>query len=287
MRSSFPIDRARPIRMLCVDLDGTLLNDRKQVSEENKRALQKAADRGIEVVIATGRQYRRAREFVAELPIPLTILANNGASVRDPRTHERFGFAPMPPALFHEVLTIAEANRIPPIVHVDLFDEGVDVVYTNLLPSHVLEPYGLTNNTYARLVERFDEEIVANAVSFVFLGTRTETDRWEDLLRSELQGPYALHAMRNLVMVESMLELHAENGTKWHSIERLANERGIPLEQVAAIGDDMNDLGMMQNAGLSIAPANAVKEVQRVSDIVLDRTNDEHAVAAAVECLLS
>lgn len=268
--------------MICLDLDGTLLNDDKMISRENKLAVRRAYDRGLAIVLATGRQYRKAKEFARMLDVPVTIIGNNGTCIRNAVNDQRLHFNPMPRQLLQTVLEYSETFGLTPIVHVDRYEEGTDIVISSELPFEVSRRYGLLQSDWVEVVDVWEDRVLRNAVSMVYFGTRKEIIDWYQTLKRDVIHPHVIHVMENLQNFESMLEILGDTGTKWHGIQLHARAEGIRPEEIMAIGDDSNDLQMLHYAGYSYAPSNATEIVRRKAGIVLDRSNNEHAVAAAI-----
>lgn len=275
------------VKMFCIDLDGTLLTDEKRVSKENKRAIEEAYRAGVEIVIATGRQYRKAKEFAQELEIPVTMIANNGTCIRDITNDRRILLNPMPVDLVEDILRSSRRHRVDPIVHVDQYECGTDIVIPKRLPERTSELYGLQNSDWVKTVDEIDMSDVTNAVSVVYFGNRRELDLWYQTLKEEVDPKHVVHFMENLQKFEAMLELLGETGTKWHGIVKAAETKGIRPEEIAVIGDDSNDLHMIENAGMSFSPSNGIAIIRKRASILLEQSNNEDAVAHAIRRILS
>ncbi len=275
------------IRMFCIDLDGTLLTDEKTVSDANRKALREAHEAGVEIVIATGRQYRKAKAFANEVDVPVVIIANNGTVIRDPRNDQRLYSNPMPKELAEHVVRLAEDFGHAPIVHVDRYEEGTDIIITDRLPSYVRDSYGLAESPWVHQSSRIRTTDIERALSVVFFGKRGELDEFHEVLKRELSINHVSHFMYNLMKFEAMLEILGETGTKWDGIRLYAHRIGIEPEQIAVIGDDSNDLQMIQNAKLSFTPHNGIPLLKEVASVVLPQSNNEDAVAHAVARILA
>lgn len=273
--------------MICLDLDGTLLDDDKQISAENRRAVREAYDQGIDIVLATGRQYRKAKELAHKLEVPVTVVGNNGTCIRSAKDDRRLHFNPMPQALLQELFEQSLRFGISPIVHVDRYEEGTDIVIAEDLCPSIQERYGLLDSDWVQVTRQWDDAVIRNAVSMVFFGSRTEITRWHTALSDHLLAPHVIHFMENLQKFEAMLEVLGDTGTKWHGIRLHAQAKKIRPEEIAAIGDDSNDLQMLTHAGYSFAPKNATQAVKNSARRVLDRTNNQDAVAYAIREVLA
>lgn len=269
-------------KMLCLDLDGTLLTDAKAITERNVKAVEAAHAHGLDIVIATGRQFRKAKEFTEQFSIPLTLITNNGTVFREGKSGKRIKHHAMDAALIAELLERAKGMDLLPILHVDQYDDGYDIVIPKTLPKLIVDTYVLEQD-WVRFVDDVTVDHAEGAVSLVFFGTKADVETLGERLTKDNPHPMQVHMMYNLTHFEAMLEILGPEGTKWHAIEEYAKDNGIQSDEIVAIGDDSNDIQMLANVGLSFAPANAVPGVKEAARIVLDETNDEDAVAIAIE----
>lgn len=274
-------EEKRPIRMIAIDLDGTLLNSQSQISEIDLSALEAASARGIEVVPITGRNYYAALSLVQTLPFNLTLVATNGAIVRSLQgeTHARRLLA-RETAL--SVLRQTEAYRPYTVV---MFDRHDPEQFQIELPAQqnggatLLPPEAATTSSWARRNQEFIQ-LVPKLV-----------DAMEgDPLEVSFRGPIGV--MRDLLMllrekfpdaaadghhksVESpapefcifrteypqrdfaMVDVIDPGCSKGRALEYWSRERKIRREEIMAIGDNFNDLEMLRYAGLPVVMDNA------------------------------
>lgn len=272
-------------KMICLDLDGTLLTSQKTISKRNREAVQKAHENGFSIVVATGRQYRKAKELTDTLDVPLTLITNNGTVFRDGDGH-LIKNHPMKQEVVWDLIERGKTSPLKPVLHIDRFEDGYDMIIPNDLPDVLLQTYILDEN-WARIVDEITYAHTEDAVSLVYLGTRKEIEELAETLLHKNHNEMQVHVMYNLTHFEAMLEFLGPEGTKWHAVEEYATEQGIRKEEIIAIGDDSNDIQLMENVGFSFAPANSVEGVKNVADIVLDETNDEDAVTVMIERIFS
>src|SRR5687768_1737881 len=119
------------IRLLALDLDGTLLNSRGQVSERNRNAVEQARERGVRVAIVTGRRFRDARPTALQLGLDVPVIAHNGALTKHARTLETVNASLLPLDTAREVLRVGRAHRADPLVSDDPVGAGL-LVYDHL-----------------------------------------------------------------------------------------------------------------------------------------------------------
>lgn len=266
------------IRLIAADLDGTLLNEKKEVSERNLNALYRAAERGILFVPATGRIWRGLPQALLELPFLQYAIAVNGAGVVDCKKDETLHRAEISR---EESVRIAEYMRS--------FDTYYDCY---------LDGKGCVEQAY---YDRIDEFIRENFRAFVRSSRETVSDLVEFLKTQngvqKLQMNFADMELRARVMEElpqkfpqvavttavvNNIEVNAADGNKGDALRWLCQHLDIDLSQVAAFGDGTNDITMLQTAGVSVAMSNALPEVKAVARFET-LTNEEDGVAVFLE----
>ncbi|HEX4900179.1 MAG TPA: HAD family hydrolase, partial [Pyrinomonadaceae bacterium] len=168
-----------PIRLLALDLDGTLLNSRGQVSERNRSALEAARSCGVRVAIVTGRRFRDARPIALELGLDVPVIAHNGALTKHAETLETVAVLPLPLAAAHEAIKIGRSAGADPLVSDD--HEGLGVmIYDHLSGDNkpllqyiawAQRIHGETSEASVRKVEAVEEYLDHEPVHLAFSGT--------------------------------------------------------------------------------------------------------------------
>lgn len=266
-------------KLIAIDLDGTLLTEKKKVPAENKAVLRELMSRGIEVIIATGRRYYSAKELIAELEMDeAIIMANNGTIVRDMKTDDIITTRYFDHDDFYNLIREGKERELHAITHVDHFSEGYDILvelekndrrYKNYL-NDIANRY----RTIGDLLRYSNPK----ALAIVYTGEFEQLREFQYNLNNKYKGKFNAYLMHNLTNVGTMLEVINSRGNKWVSVMEYAMSKGIKSEEIIALGDDNNDIEMIKNAGLGIAMKNATKEVKDASDIISEKTNDESGV---------
>ena len=293
--------------LLAVDLDGTLIGTDGHVSEVNKRAIAKARKAGLEVVVCTGRGLvssgpvldsidgRVAAKGREEAP----IVTAGGALIADAMTGKTMHRWTMDPVLVGELCDHFARLKRAPLLLKDRDAAGFDYLVIDTGP--IEEP---TKWWF----EMWDVEVKFAASveddphpeQTVRLGFAAMTEVMRDLAEgiqqnfSERALIHHFAALNNKGKGEAgvkddtvhLLEVFDPQVSKWTAIHRLALEQGIPRERIAAVGDEINDVRMIEGAALGIAMGNAVPEVRGVAD-VMTKSNGEDGVAHAIEMILS
>lgn len=271
-------------KLVAIDLDGTLLNEEKKVSKENKAILKELMNRGVEVIIATGRRYYSAKKLVSELDMSnSTILANNGSIIRDLKTDSIIKTKYFDHEDYYSLIREGKDRELHAITHVDHYCEGYDILVelekTDTRYKNYLNDIANRYRTIDDLLKYSNPK----AVAIVYTGELEKLKEFQENLNLKYKGKYNAYLMHNLTNVGTMLEIINARGSKWVSILEHAMAKGIKREEIVTIGDDNNDIEMIKNAGLGIAMKNATHEVKKASDMVSEKTNDESGAGLALK----
>jgi Cof subfamily protein (haloacid dehalogenase superfamily) len=279
-----------PIRVLAVDIDGTLTDPQFHISERNIAALRAAHDAGIEIIVATGRRHDYAMPIVRQLGIPVLLLSSNGALLRSSAGE----------TLFAERLPASTARKL--IQHMDQFRGNAVLTFDRAnhyagKGSLVLESADELNRSVSRWLE-------ANRPYIKFVVPLEDALTGEDPLQAMYCGRVAwMEAaqerlaqagfLNEITVVKTqydhrdlcIVDILPRDCSKGHALRRWARERGVAREQIMAIGDNYNDLEMLEFAGLSYVMGNAVDALKR-NGFRVTGSNEESGVALAIEELL-
>ncbi len=266
-------------RLLAVDIDGTLVNSRDELSDPTREALLRAGEAGIHVVLATGRRYSRSVQLAEPLGIDVPLVTASGALVKEPRTHRTLYAAEFDAGLLRQTLTTVKRCGFEPVVCADTFAEGIDFfIARETVESPELTEYLDLNQGRGRILP----DLVSDPPDGVFtgfsMGTRDEMDELERVLREELPDRLYTHVLRSPKYTGFICEWSPAGATKWSAIRRLAQAWGIDDEEICAVGDDVNDIPMIQAAGLGVAMGNALPEVKTAADRIAPSQEDDGLV---------
>ena len=248
------------MKLIALDLDGTLLNSGKVVSERNAAALSLAAAQGNVIAPATGRALRAIPEQVMAFPFVHYAITINGAKVSDTRTGQ---------AVLRAEIALDTCLRL--LDFVGRYDAMYDCYWNDT---------GWVDRSFLERVRYYnsDEEVVT-----LLRTTRAPVDDLKAFLRENGQPVQKVQlCFRDMAERESFrnnLELNAADADKGRALLALAQHLGIPAADTIAFGDSSNDLRMLRAAGTSVAMGNAAPEVRAVCGCVTD-TNDHDGVAS-------
>jgi Cof subfamily protein (haloacid dehalogenase superfamily) len=275
-----------PIRLIAVDIDGTLLNSQFRISEMDLQSLRRANQQGIEVILVTGRRHAFALPIAQQLGFDLWLISSNGAVTRSLQG-EAFHRDLVPAATCLEVCAAMQEFRGNLVVTFDkeckgaLVLERMDELTSSI--RHWLEK----NMQYIEFVVPIERALTSDPVQAMFCGTISRMQAAVRTLESKQVKDHITvvrteYPVRDLCIVDVL----NRDCSKGHALKRWAHYRGIPREQVMAIGDNFNDLEMLAFAGAPFIMGNACEEL-KARGWPVTSCNDENGVAAAVEQLLA
>lgn len=272
-------------KLIAIDLDGTLLDDEKKISREDLEMLNKVMNVGCEVVIATGRRYYSAKKFVRDLDKNLVILANNGNIVRKIDDDQVLIRKYLNPRDFYILVAEGKKRGLHPIVHVDNYSDGYDIIIEFDKDDEKYYGYMKNAQRFIRVNDLFSLES-PKVLTVVYIEEKSVLEKFALDIKRLYPNKYSLSISENMRLDGALLEVMNPLGSKWHSLQEYGKWKKIMPQEIIAIGDDNNDVEMIEKAGLGIAMKNSVEQVKRVADIVTERTNNESGVACALENVL-
>jgi Cof subfamily protein (haloacid dehalogenase superfamily) len=276
---AFP--KRAPIRLIATDIDGTLLNPQFQISPDDLSALRLAHDSGIEVVLVTGRRHTFAMPIAQELGFDLWLISSNGAVTRS-LAGETFHRDLMPRAVCRELVGGMQEFRGNTVLTFDRETKGAIVLEHLDDLSASIRRWLEKNMAYIEFVVPIEEAMTADPVQSMFCGSMA---RMSEALRTleALDMGNRITVLRTEYPNRdlSMIDVLNAGCSKGHALERWAAHRGFGREQVMAIGDNHNDVEMLEFAGYPVIMGNACEELRgRGWSVTLG--NDQCGVAAAV-----
>jgi Cof subfamily protein (haloacid dehalogenase superfamily) len=258
-----------PIRLIAIDLDGTLLNDSKQVSDQTAEALCCLPSRGVKVIIASARPPRSVRHIYQSLALDTWQINYNGALIWDEPARRVVYHQPITGALARRLIDSARSLNPDVLVSCEVQDRWLTDRFD---PNHTTETARLFRPD--RIAEL--DELCAEPVTKLLLqGSAEAMSRISDLL-AESEAPISV------VRTEpTLIQVTDASVSKAAALQRVARHYEVPMEQVMAIGDAVNDVEMLQASGVAVAMDNAVEQVKSIADWVAPSNND-HGVHAAL-----
>jgi Cof subfamily protein (haloacid dehalogenase superfamily) len=269
------------VKLIAIDIDGTLLDSQWQIPEANSRAIVEAIARGIEVILVTGRRFDFARPVAVRLPCELLLIVNNGALIKslDGRTHFRRLLSART-AL--DVLKATAAFRSGAALVFDRPKKGQIVLEHIDWNDPVRRGYYERNSEFISQVRPLEDALSEDPIQVMFTGGWNKMrDAQQILQNAQAAEEYTLAITEYENKDFSILDVISPSCSKGATLKEWARSRGIAREDVMAVGDNWNDHDMLEFAGLPVVMGNCVPELKsRGWPVTL--TNDEAGLAAAI-----
>ncbi|MBI4584857.1 MAG: HAD family phosphatase [Planctomycetes bacterium] len=265
----------RPIRLVVMDIDGTLLDDEKRLPPENLQALAEASRRGVHLAIASGRMIPSIENQERLLGVDCALIAYNGGKVVGQRRSGRpcISHRPLPLSASSALLRFALENNyllnfyLDDVLYADRSQEG----------SPLAAIYSSRTGSIYHFVDLRELE-GRQPTKLIMLAEPEERDRLYARFSADLEGK--VHVVRTDPEYLEFMAVGVDKGT---ALPDLVGYFGVAMEEVLAIGDADNDRLMIQTAGLGVAVANAREDIRRAAKHVTTQTNNQGAVAEAIE----
>ena len=274
-----------PIRLLAIDIDGTLLNSQFHIAQADLDALRRAHDSGVEVMLVTGRRHTFALPMAQLLGFDLWLISSNGAVTRS-LAGETFHRDLMSADTCRKVCDAMQEFRGNMVVTFDKESKGALVLERMDELTTSIQRWLEKNMQFIEFVIPIEDSLVADPVQAMFCGSISRMhEALQSLQSSELKDCITIVRTEYPLRDLSIVDILNRNCSKGHALERWAAHRGIPRAQVMAIGDNYNDVEMLAFAGIPFIMGNACDELKS-NGWQVTRSNDECGVAAAVEEVL-
>jgi hypothetical protein len=280
------------IKLLALDLDGTLLNSSGKISDANKQAIQAAEKKGVLVTIATGRRFRDARPVALEIDLNAPVVCHNGALLKFAESLETVAVSLVPTETVLEIIRAGKSYGGDALVSCNPETKGTllyDTVSDENAPlkKYIVWAKRLHGNEAEESVRHVPklEEIVPNeqVIHISFSGTCAPMDDLQKFLEDELGDSVNILATIYPHLDFTLLDILPPHASKAHGLQKLSEIHGISSENVMAIGDNFNDLEMLEYAGTSVVMGNASQTLLEREEFFSTVSNDESGVAVAIE----
>jgi Cof subfamily protein (haloacid dehalogenase superfamily) len=280
------------VKLLAIDLDGTLLNSRGEIPDKNKTAIRQAEEAGVLVTIASGRRFRDARPAGLELGLNAPLVTHNGALLKYANSLETVSVDLLARDTCLEIVRVGKGYGGDALVSVDPHEQGALLYDRVSEDNEPLQRYlswakTLHGNEAAeavRHVDRLENEIAKHEVIHIsFSGTCDAMADMASYLEAELGDSVTLlttvYPHRNFTLID-ILPPHASKGS---GLRKLAEIENIEANEVMAIGDNFNDIEMLDFAGTPVVMGNANPNLIENTEFYTTLSNDECGVAIAID----
>lgn len=282
-------------RILALDVDGTLLDPDGTLRPRTADAIRRAAAAGIRPVLCTGRRYRRARPIAELLGVDEPVICNSGAIVKRPGDHQTLWRADFDLELALSVLDLFDAHGHPAVAFTDRRPREADFLVRKIPSGKPLfDDYVVHNQEHAQVAPDWADAGSADEPGapprdarfhFCAIGSRAEMLAMEQVVHSHLNGRVQTFVQRSPLYLGTMCEVLRHDANKWTALLHLARLWNVEPSEICAVGDDVNDVPMIRNAGLGVAMGHAPAAVLEAAGHVTG-DHDQDGVAMLVDDLL-
>lgn len=268
------------IKAIFVDLDGTLLNEEKEVSKFDIEAIRQAEQNGIEVIITTGRSRKVALDIREKLGATRYIISSNGSDIYDIKSNKTIYNSPIESDLLKKIYNIAKTNNLRLAMNID------DKLYINkILYKDDKKEFLLSEEQIKKYIEN------KNVVQIVLL------DKDRDIMKKVKLDIEKLKEIKienqSLGLIDGcekisrtyFLDIINKCNNKAKAIKRLCEYLKIDLSEIAAIGDSPNDIPMLEIAKDKVSMGNGTEEIKKIANIITD-TNTNSGVGKYIKSIL-
>ncbi|MDP4108585.1 MAG: Cof-type HAD-IIB family hydrolase [Bacillota bacterium] len=257
-------------KFIAVDMDGTLLNSQGKITEKNAEAIKKAVEKGVLFSICTGRPIQGVLKYNDVLNLDSPFTTYNGAMVVMGKSGK---------ILYEQCLSASDAKKV--LTWGREFDTTIiawsqNRLYVSKLNERAYK-YSELSNMEAILMENEEKLIKDGVTKIIWIDDASRMESYQSFLRSRLEGGVTFCTSQ-----PTFLEFFDSGVSKGAAMEKIGAIFGIKREETIAIGDNYNDLSMIEHAGLGIAMGNSPEEIKKKAGFVT-LSNDEDGVAYAIE----
>ncbi|MGL4774305.1 MAG: Cof-type HAD-IIB family hydrolase [Clostridium sp.] len=269
-------------KMICIDMDGTLLSSTKGITKRSKNAIKEAHELGVKVVVTTGRLFSNAAFYSHILGVETPVIAANGAVIRELKKEEVIYECPLSYENSIDLLDLIDKYNI--VAHFHTSDTIIANSYISYLagkrvmgnthhPDYKTKVIRVSGRKkWEETLRKYDGDIL-KCILFSFNSKKISS------FRAELKNN------NNLVTFgggRRSLEINSANVSKGNAVRELAKRLNINKEEIICIGDNENDVSMIEFAGLGVAMGNGIDAVKKKAKYITD-TNDQDGVAKVIE----
>ncbi len=273
-------------RILALDVDGTLLDRDGRLRPRTIEAISRAAAAGIRPVLCTGRRYRRALPVALRLGLGSPLVCNSGALVKEPEGGRTLWRADLSAEVVRQVLDLFGARGEPSITFTDRPSGEADFVVVGCPIGHALfDDYLDQNRGHAEVDPGWPSRRDLDHYHLCAIGDREAMLALEADVLGRLAGRVRTFVQKSPRYAGTMCEVLRHDASKWSALLHLAGLWDIDPAEICAMGDDMNDIPMLEGAGLGVAMGHATEAVRRAADLVT-ASDDDDGVAVFVEDVL-
>lgn len=258
-------------KLICIDLDGTLLNDKNGISDKDKNTLIEAEKAGITIALTTGRLYASAKYYANDIGIRPWIISSNGSYIREAGSEKELFKNPINNHQFGIICSIIEKykltfnfNTFDRVVTNFILPEDNTYVKANKLAEDKFKVKFGVHENYKHIYDIYPKGIYK---ALLYLD---KTEEGIKIIQNAKKELVEFNEMEIVSSAVSNIEVMAKGMTKESSIKLLGEKLGIAREKTMCIGDSENDITMIDYAGFGVAMENSIEELKSLADFITD-----------------
>lgn len=286
-------------KLIAIDLDGTMLNQYGMITQKTKETIKKVQEKGIEVIIASGRGINSVKNFAKEIESNKYFISGNGAIIYDIKNNQIIYEDTLKKSKALDIIKICKENSIYYNVYTENGIIAEKLNYNTLYYHKENANKEEENKTHINIVQDIYDYILQrnekilkimicdnNKTVFNSITKKIkEISDIEILEVSHMSRKIIKQGTEEIALEYFYTEVTATNVNKWKALQKLMQKIDVKAEELIAIGDNTNDVKMLENAGLGIAMGESAPEIKEKAKIVTE-TNDEDGVAKALERII-
>lgn len=282
-----PADANEKVQLIALDLDGTVLSPTGHVTPRTRKAIRGVIDAGINVCIATGRSWWESRGVIAEAALEGPGVFVGGAIVNDMPSGRSLAHTKMRPHDAREICHVMDECGLAAMVMQDAFHADVEWLISAELEMPPTVPEWLARHRSSfRRVGGLRSAAHDWTIRVSTVASHDASATLFDHLSRQLAERVYLHQITIPTTGARVLEVFDATVNKWTGVKQIAGMLNVPEANIVAVGDDMNDLHMLEHAGLGVAMGNADEHVKRIADGEID-SHAEDGLAVFLEKLIA
>jgi len=283
-------------KLITIDIDGTLLNSYGEITDENKKAIKKALEKNIDVVLTSGRMPKAILPIANEINSDKYLISGNGASIYDIQKDEIIYNNYMSKEKVLEIIDVCEKNSMFYNIYTNNSILTKSLNYNILFyhnenkknPEDKKIKINIINDMYSYIKNYDGKDLLkiticdSDRTIFNSIINKLKTVRDVDILEVEhMSRKIIKHGTDKFEISFFYTEITNQNVNKWSAIQELMKILKITKDEVIAIGDNVNDKEMIENAGIGVVTGNSSPTMKEIADYVAS-SNDESGVAEAI-----
>lgn len=266
-------------KLICLDMDGTLLNSQKKISERNLIAIKKANDLGVKIAVCTGRIFTSAYYYSNMIGVKTPIIASNGSYIREKDSNDVIYKSVLGMENCYAVLKILQKHKIVPHFFTSNSIYAEKLVHFSAHYNDANKTMPKENKVWINITNQWDEVFKKNELEII---KAVAADDDLDKIRKAKEELKSLNILEVVSSSKNNFEVMCKGSSKGRATQILADFYSITPEEVICMGDNENDISMIKFAGLGVAMANGEDCVKEIATYVTT-SNDEDGVAEVIE----